>query len=239
MIGQPFVNIAEIAPARGGVGCDQLVICPTDLFVEREVRRTPQASPLGVLVEDAAEKQGIIADVRAKEESLFRTRPRQRDEHVRNVLPAGFRNHMRRAQTVGARKSFQERSDVIAELAIGDADIAQDMTGQDIKIKVRRNLELAGVGEDRVDQARIIEDAVARFGVAEEIDEGNVIGLGPGQSADHELEVRRGKPLPTIRPDHRKPSMSIGDAVWQALFMLMLLIVLMILVGRADPGLGS
>src|SRR4051812_41942340 len=90
------------------------------------------------------------------------------------------------------------------------------MTRENIKIEVRRNLQLTRVGQNRIDEPGVIENAVARFGVAEEIDEGDVIGLGTGQSPDNELEVRRGKPLPTIRPDHRRSIMSISDAAWQA-----------------------
>ena len=61
--GETFVNIAEIAPARGGVGSDELIIRAADLLVEREVGRAAQAAALRVLVKNAAEEKRVIADV--------------------------------------------------------------------------------------------------------------------------------------------------------------------------------
>ena len=74
-------------------------------------------------------------------------------------------------QTVHAGKSFEERSDVIAQLAIGDSDISQDVTREHVKIKVRRDAKLTGIGKNRVNQPRIIENGVARFRVAQQLDE--------------------------------------------------------------------
>jgi hypothetical protein len=50
-----------------------------------------------------------------------------------------------------------------------------------------------------------------------------VIGLRPGQNANDKIEIRRRKPRPTIRLDHRGPSMSISDAAWQAGFRICLM----------------
>src|SRR5436190_7340856 len=71
-IGQAFVNVAEITTSRGGVRSDELIIRAADLLVESEVRSAAGAAALGILVEDAGEKQGIIADVGPKQERLFR-----------------------------------------------------------------------------------------------------------------------------------------------------------------------
>ena len=62
---------------------------------------------------------------------------------------------------------------------------------------------MTGVGKNRVDQPRMIEHRVARFGVAQQIDQRNVIVLRTRQRAHDEIEIRRGEPRPTIRPDHR------------------------------------
>jgi hypothetical protein len=127
-----------------------------------------------------------------------------------------LRRHVWRAQTARARERLEQRRDVIAQLPVGDPDIAQDMAGQDIKIKMGRDLELPCVGKDRIDQARIIEHGIAGLGVAEEVDQGNVIGLGTGENANDKIEIRRREARPTIRLDHRGRIMSISDAGWQA-----------------------
>ena len=111
---------------------------------------------------------------------------------------------MRRLHAVDARKGFEKRGDVIAQLAIRDSDVAQDVAREHIKIKMRRDPELAGSGKNRFDQPRRIEDRVARFGVAEQIDQRNVIGLRPGESSHDKVEIRRREARPTIRLDHRE-----------------------------------
>jgi hypothetical protein len=58
----------------------------------------------------------------------------------------------------------------------------------------------------------MIEDGIARFGVTQKIDKRDVIGLRTGKIAYDEIEIRRRKPRPTIRPDHREPIISTGDA---------------------------
>jgi hypothetical protein len=44
----------------------------------------------------------------------------------------------------------------------------------------------------------------ARFDIAQQIDERNLIGLRARERAHDEVEIRGGKPRPTIRPDHRE-----------------------------------
>ena len=61
---------------------------------------------------------------------------------------------------------------------------------------------MSGVGKNRFDQARMIEHRVARFRIAQEIDERNLIVRRTRQGADDEFEIRRREPRPTIRLDH-------------------------------------
>ena len=211
-VGQLFINIAQLAAARGGVRGHELIIGPPDLLVKGEVGRAAQAAPLRVLVKNAGEKERIIADVRAEQKRLLRRRAGQRDQHIGNVLAPALLAHVRRLQAVHARKSFEKRGDVIAQFPIGDSDISQDVAREDVKIKMRRDAKLAGIGKNRVNQPRIIEDGVARFRVAQQIDEGNVIDPRTRESAHDKVEIRRGEPLPTIRLNHREPSISIGRA---------------------------
>src|ERR1700675_5087689 len=67
---------------------------------------------------------------------------------------------------------------------------------------------MSGIREDRVNQPRMIEHAIARFRVAQKIDQRNMVGLRPRQRPHDELEIRGSKPRPTIRLDHRKLVMS-------------------------------
>ena len=50
----------------------------------------------------------------------------------------------------------------------------------------------------------MIENGIARFEIAQKIDQGNVIGLGARERAHNEVEISSGKPRPTIRSDHRE-----------------------------------
>ena len=67
-----FVNVAQVAPARGRVRGDELIVRPADLLVKGQVGRAAETAALRVLVENAAEKERVIADMRAEQERLFR-----------------------------------------------------------------------------------------------------------------------------------------------------------------------
>ena len=62
---------------------------------------------------------------------------------------------------------------------------------------------MPAVIEDRIDQARMIQNGIARFDIAQKIDERNLITLRTRQRAHNEVEIGGGKPRPTIRPNHR------------------------------------
>jgi len=186
------------------------------LFVKFDVGRAAKTPALGVLVKNAAQKKRIITDVGAEQKRLRSRGAGQSDQHVGNILALSFLGHVRRTQPARARERFEERRDVIAQFPVRNPDIAQDMARQDIKIKVRGNLEMPGIRKDRVHQPRIIQNRIAGFGVAQKIDQRHVIGLGAGQNADDKIEIRRREARPTIRLDHRGRIMSISDAATQA-----------------------
>jgi hypothetical protein len=50
----------------------------------------------------------------------------------------------------------------------------------------------------------MIENGIARFEIAQKIDQRNLIGLGARERAHDEVEISGGKPRPTIRSDHRE-----------------------------------
>ena len=62
---------------------------------------------------------------------------------------------------------------------------------------------MSGVGKNRFDQTRMVENGIARFGVAQKIDQRNTVVARACQSADNEIEIRGGEPCPTICPNHR------------------------------------
>src|SRR5712691_11282503 len=145
--------------------CDQLVVGAANLLVKLQIGRTTTAAPLGVLVKNAAEKERIISNVRAQQKALLGCRASERDEHVGDVRASSFCARVRRLQTIDARKSFEQRSDVIAQLAVVDARSLQNVTSQDVKIKSGRDRKMTGVAKNRIDQPRIVEHQVARLGV--------------------------------------------------------------------------
>jgi hypothetical protein len=136
-VGELAINIAQLATARGGVRSHELIICSPDLLVKGEIGRAAQAPTLRVLVKDAGEKKRIITDMRAEQECLFRGRAGERDQHIGNVLAPALLAHVRRLQTIYARKSFEKRGDIIAQFPVGDSDISQNVAGEDVKIKMR------------------------------------------------------------------------------------------------------
>ena len=75
----------------------------------------------------------------------------ERDEHIGNVFVGAVVDLVRALQLVRARKSFEKRTDVIAKFAIADASLLEDVSSEDVKIKLRRNVQMAGVGKNRFD----------------------------------------------------------------------------------------
>src|SRR5712691_1298985 len=165
-----------------------------------------------VLVKNAAEEEGIISDMRSKQERLLWGGAGERDEHVGDVFATVIFDVVRGQQSVGPRKSFQKRPDVIAKFPIDNASLLQNVPSEHVKIKLRRNAKLAGVGQNCINQPRMIENGIARFGVTQKIDQRNAIDCRSGEGAYDKVEIRGGEPRPTIRPDHREPSMSNGYA---------------------------
>jgi hypothetical protein len=137
-----------------------------------------------------------------QQKRLFRSRARQRDKDVRNVLLSeiGF---VRDLQAAGVRKCFEQRRDVIAKLPVADPTLLQNVPSKDVEIKLRRNPEMSAVIQDGVNQSRMIENGVTRSVIAQKINQRNLIGLRSRERAHDEVEISRGKPRPTIRPDHR------------------------------------
>jgi len=106
-------------------------------------------------------------------------------------------------QAARARKRFEQRRYIIAKFAVADSALLQNVPGQNVKIKLRRDPQVPAIIQDCVDQSRTIENGIARFDIAQKIDQRNLISLRARESAHDEVEISGGKPRPTIRSDHR------------------------------------
>jgi len=76
--------------------------------------------------------------------------------------------------------------------------------------------ELAVIAQNRLHQARRIDNGIAGLGIGQEIDQGDGFGLGACQGAHDKIEICCGKPRTTIRLNHREPIISNGGAKRQA-----------------------
>jgi len=106
-------------------------------------------------------------------------------------------------QPARARKRFEQRRDIIAKFAVADSALLQNVPGQNVKIKLRRDPQVPAIIQDCIDQSRTIENGITCFDIAQKIDERNLIGLRARKSAHDEVEISSGKPRPTIRSNHR------------------------------------
>ena len=184
---------------------DKLIICPTDLLVKFDVRSAAQAATLSgnCRMKNAADEKGVIPDVRPEQERLLGSCAVQRDQNVGNVLFGEMMRFIGDLQATRVRKGFEQRRHIIAKLAVADSALLQNVPGQHVKIKLRRNPQMPAVIQDCIDQARMIENGIARLDIAQQIDQRHLIGLRPRERAHDEIEIGRRKPRPTIRPDHR------------------------------------
>src|SRR6266487_4411953 len=96
-------------------------------------------------MKNAGDEKRVIANVRTKQKRLLGSRAGQRDEHIRNILLSAMIDLVRHLQPVRARKSFKQRRDVIAQFAIADPALLQNVTSQNIKIKLRRYPQMFAV----------------------------------------------------------------------------------------------
>src|SRR5438105_2926465 len=143
-IGQPGEDLGQFAASRGLMRCEELIVAAAYLFVKPDVGRTAKTSALGVLVKNAADEERIISHVSTKQERLLGCGTGQRDQHIGNIFagatPKAFASpdHLgvidlvRALQLIRARKSFEQRANVIAKLAIADAGLLQNMSAHDV-----------------------------------------------------------------------------------------------------------
>ena len=121
-------------------------------------------------MKNSTDKKRIIADVCAKEKGLLRRGAGERKEHVGNICATVIVDLVRGLQSVRTRKGFQERSDIIAEFPIDNSRLLQDVPGEHVEIKLRRNVEVTSVAQNRVNQARMIENGITCFRIGKKID---------------------------------------------------------------------
>ena len=122
---------------------------------------------------------------------------------------------MRAAQEMRAREILEQGTDVIAQFAIADSGVAQNVSRQNIEIELGRDAQLAIIAKNGLHQARGIENGIAGLGIGQKIDKRNRFGLRACQSAHDKIKICCGKPRPTIRLNHREAIISTGDAITQ------------------------
>src|SRR5437667_11948833 len=125
---------------------NKLIVRSPNLLVELEVRsaaQTPLSRDCGM--KNSANKKRVIPDVRTKQERLLRSRARQRDEHVGNVLLSQMMGLIGDLQPAGARKRFEQRPDIIAKLSVADPALLQNVPSQNVKVKLRRDPQMPAV----------------------------------------------------------------------------------------------
>src|SRR5438093_13750614 len=96
-------------------------------------------------MKNAGDEKRVIANMCTKQKRLFGGRAGQGDKHIGNILLSAIIDLVRHLQLVRARKSFQQRSDIITELAIANPALLQNMPGQNVKIKLRRYPQMPAV----------------------------------------------------------------------------------------------
>jgi hypothetical protein len=75
-----------------------------------------------------------------------------------------------RTQKVRARKGFKNRSNVVAKFSVADACLLQNVPSEHVKIKLRRDVQMAGLAKNGFDQARMIEHRIASVRIGQKID---------------------------------------------------------------------
>ena len=95
------------------------------------------------------------------------------------------------------------RDHVIAKFSVADPALLQNVPGQNVEIKLRRDPQMSAVIQDRFNQSGMIENRIPRFDIAQKIDQRDLISLRTCKRAHDEIEISRSKPRPTIRSDHR------------------------------------
>ena len=79
---------------------------------------------------------------------------------------------------------------------------------------------MSAIAQNGIDQSRMIENGIARFEIAQKIDQGNLIGLGARERAHDKVEISGGEARPTIRSDHRELIVRDGGAYGKPEFSL-------------------
>src|SRR5207249_9302136 len=113
---------------------------------------------------------------------------------------------------MGAGKILEEGTDIIAQFAVANSGVAQNISGQNIEVELGGDPELAVIAQNGLHQARRIDNGIASLGIGQQIDQGDGFGLGTCQGEHDKIKICCGKPRTTIRPNHREPIISTGGA---------------------------
>lgn len=144
----------------------------SECFVVAEVRKALLLGAVtDALREDAGKKERVVSDVRADVKAGTIVSSAQGGEHFEKIIERGIlaRNAAAGAFEIGI---FCEHfGGVVRHVAIIDAGLLEDVSGDDEEVKAIRHLEAATEFEQRMEKLFVIKDEIARFGISEEIDE--------------------------------------------------------------------
>src|SRR5439155_16027295 len=112
----------------------------------------------------------IIAKLGTQQKRLIWSGAIQRDQDIGNVLFGQMMRLIGDLQSACVGKCFQQRRDVIAKLAVADSALLQDVASEHIKVKLRRNPKMSVLVQNSVNQPRVIQNGIARFDIAQQID---------------------------------------------------------------------
>ena len=96
-------------------------------------------------MKNSADEKRIVTYVCPKQKRLLGRRAGQRDEYVMDVLLNTFADAFRNLQLARMRKRLKQRCDIVAQLSIADPALLQNVPGENIKIKLRRDPQMSAV----------------------------------------------------------------------------------------------
>lgn len=142
------------------------------VFVVAQVRKAFLLGAMAdALREYAGEEEGVVADVGADEEGGAFIGLLQGGHHLEEVFQRIEICGELQVEAFQPGELSEQLGDVVRDLTIFDADLAQDTADQHVEIEVRGNLEAARALQQGLIEPFVIEDLVACLFIGEEADE--------------------------------------------------------------------
>src|SRR5215469_9439660 len=161
VICQFLEKAGQLISASDIMGCHSVKIRPAHIFIEQATRGTPLPAALDVFIENAADEQGVVAYMSPDQKCLVWRSCFEREQKVREI--PRFYIFDRRMQLPNLREFLQQRSDIICQRAVVYPRAFQDEPSQNVKVKLRRNGQVARSFEYGSNQLVMVQDLVPGF----------------------------------------------------------------------------